>query len=129
MVQNDEQGRVGPLKKVVVLLEAGVAADRLDFAPGAVRSVFIYGLGMSGLSPLERAISEKREGDECLLRLGRNELPDFFQHIIIPPLKIPETVEAFTLKITVAEVCTPDPREVVRAMADMANCGNQCCGH
>ena len=129
MAQDDEQGRVGPLKKVVLLLEAGAAADRLDFTPGAVRAGFIYGLGMSGLSPLELAISGKREGDECLLRAGRNELPEFFQHISIPPLGIPETVEAFTLKITVAEVSTPDQREVVRAMADMADCGGHCCGH
>lgn len=129
MARDEEQEKVGPLKKVVLLLEAGADADRLDFTPDPIRVALIYGLGMSGLAPLELALEGKREGDECLLRLGRDELPDFFQHIFIPPLGIPETVEAFTLKIAVAEVSAPDQREVVRAMADMANCGSHCCGH
>ena len=129
MAQEEELGRVGALKKVVLVLEAGEDADRLEFTPRPLRFALIYGLGISGLSPLELALEGKREGDQCLLHLGRNDLPDFFQHIFIPPLGIPNTVEAFTMKITVAEVSTPEQREVVRALADLANCGSHCCGH
>jgi hypothetical protein len=129
MEHNEAKAGIGPLKKVVFLLEAGRESDLLDFTSGPIRCAMIYGLGLSGLSPLESALSGKQEGDVCILRLRRNDLSDFFQHISIPPLEIPETVESFTLKVTVAEVSLPDPREVIKAMADMANCGSHCCGH
>jgi hypothetical protein len=129
-VEPDERREtVGPLKKVVFHLEAGRETDFMDFTPGPVPCAMIYGLGVSGLSPLESALSGKREGDVCILHLGRNDLSGFFQHIFIPPLGIPETVDSFTLKITVAGVSLPDQREVIRAMADMADCGSHCCGH
>jgi len=129
MEHNEEKAGIGPLKKVVLLLEAGRETGRLDFAPGPIRCAMIYGLGVLGLSPLESTLSGKKEGDVCVLHLGKNELSDFFQHISIPSLGIPEGVESFTLKITVAEVSLPDQREVVKAMADMADCGSHCCGH
>jgi hypothetical protein len=129
MEPDDVTVSIAPLKKVVLLLEAGRETDLLDFTPGPVPFAMIYGLGVSGLSPLESTLSGKKEGDECVLHLGKNELSDFFQHISIPSLGIPEGVESFTLKITVAEVSLPDRREVVRAMADMANCGSHCCAH
>lgn len=128
MARDDEKAMVGPLKKVVLLLETGAQEDRPDFAPGPIQSTFIYGLGVSGLAPLELAIAGKREGDQCVLRLGRNALTDFFQHLFIPPLGIPETVEEFSLKITVSEISMPDQREMIRAMAELANCGDHCCG-
>jgi hypothetical protein len=130
MVSMTEADRVvGPLRKVVLLLEAASTSDRPGFISGPIQVSLIYGLGMSGLAPLELAISGKSKGEEVLLHLEKAGIPDFFQHILIPPLGIPETVEAFAMKITVAEVSTPEQREVVRAMADMANCGSHCCGH
>jgi hypothetical protein len=125
----EEQGKVGPLKKIVLVLEAGEEVGRLTFTPVPIRFALIYGLGVSGLCPLELALEGKREGDQFVLRLGKNDLPDFFQHISIPPPGIPEAAGAFTMRITVAEVSTPEQREVVRAMADMANCGSHCCAH
>ena len=129
MEHNEGKAGIGPLKKVVLLLEAGRGAEHLDFAPEPLRCAVIYGIGVLGLSPLESTLSGKKEGDVCLVRLKKNELSDFFQHVPIPSLGIPEGVESFTLKITVAELSLPDQREVVRAMADMANCGSHCCGH
>ena len=90
---------------------------------------FVYGLGSSGLTPFEFALAEKTAGDEIQLHLRRDQLPAFFGHIPYPAVYAAEGSESIVLKASVLSISPASSREVVRTLADIANCGDSCCGH
>lgn len=124
-----EERKIGHLKKVTLSLEAGTAPQVRDLTPEGARLQFIYGLGTHGLTPLELALADKTVGDEVLLMLGRQEIPQVFQHLILPPFQVPERVESLYLRIRILNIETADQREVIKALAEMAHCADPCCGH
>jgi hypothetical protein len=121
--------KVGHLKKISLLLQAGTSAETMDLTREPIPYDFIYGVGTQGLSPFEFELSNKAGGDEIVLAVGTKEMPDFFCHHFIPPLAIPEGVEVFYLRLRIVGVSAPDQREVIKAMAEAAACGSGCCGH
>ena len=124
-----EENRVGPLKKVRLSIQAGTSADHMDLTPGPLEFLFIYGIGTSGLAPFEVLIADKREGEECILRLSKTEMPDTFQHLLAPTIDIPDPVQFFVMKVRIISVSDAEQREVIKAMAEIAACGSGCCGH
>lgn len=110
-------------------LEACHPASSMNMTPEPLTFDFIYGIGSGGLSPLEIKLSGKREGDEVLIPMTVEEVPAFFQHLLPPPLNLRDQGAGFTLKARIESVSEPDPREVIRAMAEAAECGSDCCGH
>jgi hypothetical protein len=108
------------LKKVSLLLEVESQTTPLEF---------VFGIGPEGLSPIEFELAEKKEGDTVALQLSGGDVADTFQHLMIPALGDLEGKESFVLKVRVEHVRPADQKEVIKAMAEMASCGDHCCGH
>lgn len=125
----EAQSGVGHLKKIRLLLEAGSSADCMDFTREPVPFEFIFGIGPGGMTPFEYVLAEKREGESFSLWVDREEAADFFEHISLPSLGVPPEAKRFYLRGKVAEVTPADQRELIAAMAEIAGCGDHCCGH
>lgn len=117
------------LKKITLSVTVGTSPQKSDIIDHPQSFSFIFGLGVDGLTPFEYALSGKSIGDDIHLQLKAEELNRIFRHII-PPFKnklVGRTEFFLTATIMAAEPA--DSREVIRAMADMANCGSECdCG-
>jgi hypothetical protein len=124
-----KDGKVGNLKKVAVLLEAGTRPEAMDLTREPIPYDFVYGVGAHGLSPFEFELADKGEGDEMVIPVHTEEMADFFCHHFIPQLAIPAGVGEFYLRTRIAGVSAADPREIIKAMAEAAACGRGCCGH
>ena len=127
MDEKDE--KVGNLKRVAILLEAGTRPEVMDLTREPIPYDFIYGVGTHGLSPFELELAEKRRGERIVIPVCTGEMANFFCHHFIPRLRIPEGVEAFYLRTLIDRINTPDPKEIIKAMAEAAACGSECCGH
>ena len=117
------------LKKITLSVTVGASPQTSDIIDHPESFKFIFGLGVDGLTPFEYALSGKSIGDEVRLQMKTEELNRIFRHITPPFVnKLVNRGELFlTAKITAVE--TADGREVIRAMAEMAECGSACdCG-
>lgn len=123
-----EKDKIGPMKKVILRMEAHTSDELRDFLSEAPLFEFIYGVGTQGLSPLEVALADRAEGESFDLLASREQIHDLFHPFFPPPLTIPDEVERCTLTVTIVQVSNPDPREVIKAMAEAAACGSGCCG-
>jgi hypothetical protein len=121
--------KIGPLKKISLSLKVGTNPDSGPFEEIAPAFDFIFGIGTKGLTPFECEISDRAVGEEMTIPLFTGDLGQVFQHIPIPAGNLPADLNRFYLKIRVLDVAEADQREVIRAMADMAACGDGCCGH
>jgi hypothetical protein len=126
---NEKQQTIGPLKKISLLLEAGTGPENPYLTAGAIAFEFIFGMGSQGLCPFEFQLADKKEGDGLSLRVKGDELGDLFQHLPLPSLPIPESVDAFYLKVKIVKVSEADPKEVIKALAEAGSCGDHCCEH
>ena len=124
-----EKERIDFLKKITLSIEAGTVPDSMDLTPQSSLFEFVYGLGSAGLTPFEFQLADKAVGEEVRLRINREEIQEFFQHLMLPPLNLPEKLDSFYLRVKIREVVPADQREVIKAMAEIANCGDHCCGH
>lgn len=125
---NQIQECIGPLKKVTVVMESGTTANTMDLSPTPMEYDFIFGLGGQGLTPFEMELSEKREGYEVILYFKREDMPFLFQHLSPPFAHFPANLNTIYLKVQVKRVIPADRREVIKALADLTNCGDHCCG-
>jgi hypothetical protein len=121
--------KVTHLKKVTISLEAGRTGEDMDLRVDPAELTFIFGIGTSGLTVLEHELADKEGGEGVLFQMVRDELPALFGHLPVPEINLPESIQTFVLKAGVTHVTTADQREVIRAMADLAQCGSHCCGH
>jgi len=124
-----ETEKIDPLKKVTLSIEAGTTPDSMDLTPKSYQFEFIYGLGISGLTPLEMQLADRTVGEQIHLRISREEIPQVFQHLVLFPLTLPEHLDSVYLTIRITEVIPADQREVIKALAEMASCEDHCCGH
>ncbi len=124
-----ETEKIEVLKKITLSVEAGTAPDSMDLTPQSSQFEFIYGLGTSGLTPFEVHLANKTVGEEIRLHISREEIPRFFQHLVFSPLNLPEDADSFYLKVKIKSVLQADQREVIKALAELANCEDHCCGH
>ena len=120
--------KIGPLKKVTLSFEAGTAPESMDLTPQPFLLEFIYGLGAKGLTPIEFHMTEKTVEDEVRLQINVEQIPQVFEHLVLPPIKIPEDVNVLYLKFRVMEIIPTDQREVIKALAEISYCGDDCCG-
>jgi hypothetical protein len=119
--------RVDHLKKVTLNLE--VRADSKNPVREPAEVEFIFGIGSGGLTPFEYELADREEGEEILLRIQHSTIPQVFQHLPILPRHLPEELDPVYLKVRVVKVAKADQREVIKALAEIAECGDQCCGH
>ncbi|MFP3999292.1 MAG: hypothetical protein ACOCR8_01750 [Desulfosalsimonas sp.] len=118
---------VGPLKKVTVHISAGKRPSGSELMePEPVE--FIFGLGRTGLAPLERRIEGKTVGHCTSLEIYRSYIPEFFGHIFPFPMRLKIPLDPFYLNMKIISVDSADPREVVRAMAEITACSGCECG-
>jgi len=124
-----ETEKIEVLKKIILSVEAGTAPDSMDLTPQPSQFEFIYGLGTSGLTPFEIQLADKTVGQEVQLHMSREDIPQVFQHLVFFPLNLPEHADSFYLKLKIKSVLQADQREVIKALAEIANCEDHCCGH
>ena len=122
-------GKVEKLKKVSLSIEAGTRPDHMDLISSPLSLEFVFGLGVEGLSPLEFELSDRSVGETFVLSLDRGRLNGLFGHI---PVHLPVAGDEegrLYLRIRVEGVTAADEMEIIRAMAENASCGGDCCGH
>ncbi|MBU1568462.1 MAG: hypothetical protein KJ630_22905 [Proteobacteria bacterium] len=123
------------LKKVNLAILAGSEAGQYGLTAAPVVFEFIFGIGADGLEPFEVALSAKSPGENLLLTLTADEVPQFFGRFLGPIRHLlglhlfPPTL---CLQIIVKSVVDADNREVVKALAKStghSGCGGSCdCG-
>ena len=117
------------LKKVSLSLEAGTSSDHMNITPRPTEFEFVFGLGTLGLTPFEFTLADKTCGDEILVQLRQEDLQRYFEHISLPIFRYTKDHESFYLKARVINISQVDSKELLKAMAHIANCGDSCCGH
>lgn len=120
--------KVAYMHKITCSLEFD-DADPGRASPSFPTIVFVYGLSASGLTPFEFDLAEKTTGDEIQISLHADQIPAYFGHIRIPAVQAAGQAVAIVLKARILEISPANSREVVRTLADIANCGDSCCGH
>ena len=121
--------KVAYMQKITLSLETSSAPDPREAAEPLPTIEFVFGLGSGGLTPFEFALAEKTVGDQVQLQLVGNQLPEFFGHIRYPAACAVGESQSIVLIARVLAVEPASSREVVRTLADVANCGDSCCGH
>jgi hypothetical protein len=129
MQEHSPVHKIENLKKVTLSLEAGTSSDHMNITPGPTEFEFVFGLGTFGLTPFEFALADKMCGDEILVRLRQENLQRYFEHINLPIFRYTKDHISFYLKVRIVNVSRADGKELLKAMAHIANCGDSCCGH
>ena len=93
---------------------------------------FIYGVGTEGVCLFEKALYEKRSGEEILLQVNPRQAGEIFGHLRQSLMSFLPKTAPFYLKTTVTVIETADNREIVRAISKgtgSSDCGGGCdCG-
>jgi hypothetical protein len=121
--------RVENLRMVTVSVEAGATAETMDLTSTPQEWEFVFGIGSGGLTPLEFELAGKGIGEEALVHVRREDLADTFRHVPVPSFFSTWPLEGCWLKLRVVGVREADQREIIKALAEMAGCGSQCCDH
>ena len=129
MEKSATQPIIDNLKKITLQVTAGTSEKNMDIIKHPRVFTFIYGLGPAGLTPFEYALAGKVKGDKVCLHMKSEEIDRIFLHVRLPFIhKFRNQKDFFVMAdITVIEDATS--REVVQAMAAMAECESHCdCG-
>ena len=123
------------LKKLTFNVWSGNSQETADSRCEPLEWSFIYGIATGGLSDFEIAIDELGLDEVFELDLEKSMLHSYFGGIFGPlgaRLVMPETGGAITLKFELTNVGTPEPKEIVTAIAALqkqGGCGSDCgCG-
>jgi len=129
MLKHNPVQKIENLKKVTLSLEAGTSSDQMNITPQPTEFEFVFGLGTFGLTPFEFTLADKICGDQILVRLRKENLQRYFEHINLPILRYTKDHSSFYLKARIKNVSRAEGKELLKAMAHIANCGDSCCGH
>ena len=119
--------KVQNLKKISLSFQAGTSADMMDLIPINSRFEFIFGLSPEGMTPFEYELVDQPEGQDVLLRLDRQSLGSFFEHLNPPLLDLFSNCNTVYLKVKIEAVTTADNREIVKALAQMTEYSDSGC--
>lgn len=123
-------GKVGGLKKVSVLLEAGTRKENMDLMPAPVTFEWVAGIDVEGFTPFEYALLEKEVGDTVELEITGWRIDEMFGRLAVPLPENAKSLDRFFMRVTIQGIEGVDQKEVVRAMAGMVgDCGGDCCGN
>jgi hypothetical protein len=117
------------LKKVRLLIQAGTSLQSDDLSSGAVEMELVFGVGSHGLTPFEAQLADKPVGSKLDLEIAAEGLHVFFGHIFPPLRRLPDHHGTIYLHVRIDGITQAESREVVKALAEVANCGDHCCGH
>ncbi len=130
MSQNNAS-TVKPLHAIRLEVLAGSRPGARDLTPDPVTVEFIFGLGVQGLSPFESLLEGMPAGGETRLELKREVVPTTFLNLTPYFIELADRQNPLFLTVKVADIRPAQSREVIRAMARQAECGDDCCcgGH
>ena len=117
------------LKRIDLHVEAGGTPDNMDILIEPSEFAFIFGIGTNGLSPFEYQLADKSEGETITLEISKPESHLVFQHIGVPIPKLPDQETSYFLKFRIDKITTAEQRDVIRALAEISECGTHCCGN
>lgn len=121
--------RVESLTKVTLSVTAEPEPGSRRFTASSVRFSFIYGIGPAGLTPFESLLAGLSAGDTVRVKVEAGTQGEAFGHLRSFMPEIKEGIRAVHYMCRVEELAPARPREVIRALAETASCGDQCCGH
>jgi hypothetical protein len=119
---------IGPMKKVILEIEAGHTLDRMDLICTPISFEFIFGVGVQGLSPFEAALDGKTCGATVFFKIHSREISELLEHLSLPLDEIIHKVPVFYLKAFIDKIAAAEDREIVSAMAGASACGQGDCG-
>ena len=127
----DKTHTVKPLHAIRLAVLAGSRAGAGDLTPEPLELEFIFGLGVQGLTPFERLLEGLPLGGEKALELPRASVPTTFLNLTPFFIELADRQDPLFLTVRIAGIRPAESREVIRAMARMAECGDDCCcgGH
>jgi len=122
---------VKPLHTISLEVLAGSSPGARDLTPDPLTLEFIFGLGVQGLSPFERLLEGLPAGDETRIELKREVVPTTFLNLTPFIIELADRQDPLFLTVKVADIRPAESREVIRTMARMVECGDDCCcgGH
>lgn len=125
---NHENGTIGPLMKVELDLLAR-PLESSGQAPEPVSMHFIYGIGVSGLTPFEKALAGKSSGEQLTLDVTAEHIGELFGHLGCTMIKTIAAQLPWRLEVRVKSAEKAGDRELIKAMAEMGGCEGDCgCG-
>ncbi len=117
---------IGYMKKIRVTLETGTSPDNMDLSQHPFSFQFIYGTGAEGVCLFEKALFEKRSGEEILLQVDPHQTGEIFGHLKQLLINFLPMSAPFYLKTTIQAIEAADNREIVQAIAK--GTGSSACG-
>jgi len=120
---NEKSTLVGNLKKILLTYRIVSVSENAPLHDGTIQ--FIYGIGHY-LTPLELDLADRSVEDAFTMKLFGVDLYDYFGHIPLSPMEIPEG--ELSLHFRIDRVEDAQPAEIVKALADMTGCCDNCCG-
>ncbi len=93
---------------------------------GPVTMEFVYGIGPTGLAPIEFKLAKAGIGDTFHWKLPPKHLYSFFGHLPHPHWVIPAYAEELCLHVSIEEIKPASPREIVAALAEIVNRRERC---
>jgi hypothetical protein len=117
------------LKKVNLLIRAGTSLHASDLTFGTAGMELVFGVGSHGLTPFETQLADKKVGCHLDFEIPAEGLNVFFGHVFPPLHHLPGSRETIFLHIEIDDITRAESREIVKALAEVARCGDHCCGH
>ncbi len=120
--------KVELMKKVSLELTGGTGEKSMDLVPEYPVFEFIFGLAPEGMIPFEYELLGRKEGENVAIPLRRQEYDTFFEHLQPPIMDLFDGRERIFLNAKIVSVNTPENREVIKAMAQIADYREGACG-
>ena len=120
--------QIAPTNKVSIVID--VSYDSQGNADKkAIPYEFIYGIGINGLTPLEKALCTKAIGEEVRISIDAKHWAELFGHLEPPYFKDLPSIQKLMLTAKIISITSPPHREVIQALSHLTSCGGGCgCG-
>jgi hypothetical protein len=116
--------KVELMKRVKLTFQAGSEAGAADLSLPRADFTFIFGIGSGGLTPFESLLDQHTEIEKIAFRLAGSEAGLFFGHLAPPLGQLFEDHDEVYFNVSIVGIETPQPREVIRAMAEITAHGH-----
>ena len=125
---NKNTNTISYMKKITVSLESGTSPNTMDISKDTFSFQFIYGVGTEGICLFEKALFEKKIGEETVFQVDPHQSGEVFGHLKQSLALFLPMSKQFYLKSTVTAIETADNRELIRAIAKGAQSSSCNCG-